>query len=68
MAELVIPAATWAAFPHRNDSSSGVQNYQQQIVLDWLPTSGYEFAYAPDIEVNDADGGMETWIPVIPKA
>jgi len=31
---------------------------------EWLPTSGFEFAKAPDIERYDNENDMETWIPV----
>ena len=67
MEELVIPAATWAAFPVRNDGPDAVQKHQQRVLFEWLPTSGYEFFPAPDIEVYDATGGMETWIPIIKR-
>lgn len=61
---LVIPATTWAAFPHKLEASEKVQNFQHKIVTEWLPTSGYEFTKGPDLEVYNEDGSMETWIPI----
>ncbi|WP_321385393.1 AraC family transcriptional regulator [uncultured Enterococcus sp.] len=62
--ELIIPAATWAAFPHRMASPKEMQKFQHQIVMDWLPSSGYQFAFGPDLEVYGQDNSLETWIPV----
>lgn len=67
MQELTVPAATWSVFPHRNEGPDAIQKFQQRILLEWLPSSGYEFAKAPDMEVYDNDGGVETWIPVVKK-
>lgn len=63
--ELIIPAATWAAFPHRMASPEEMQKFQHQIIMDWLPSSGYQFAFGPDLEVYAQDNTLETWIPVI---
>lgn len=65
MDELMIPASTWAVFPHPSTESESAQKFQQRIVMEWLPSSGYEFSKAPDVETYDAEGNMETWIPVI---
>jgi AraC family transcriptional regulator len=65
MAELNVPAATWAIFPHIKREPASIQAFQKRILMEWLPTSGFEFAKAPDIERYDDEGGMETWIPVI---
>ncbi|MHC5215836.1 AraC family transcriptional regulator [Enterococcus sp. LJL128] len=64
--ELTVPAATWAAFPHKLSLPEEVQQFQKKIVTEWLPTSGYQFAFGPDIEVYGKEGDMETWIPVTP--
>ena len=65
MAEFNVPAATWAIFPHIKREPATIQAFQKRILMEWLPTSGFEFAKAPDIERYDDEGGMETWIPVI---
>ncbi|MGL4697001.1 AraC family transcriptional regulator [Enterococcus larvae] len=62
--ELTIPAATWASFPHKLTSPEDMQKFQHQIVMDWLPSSGYQFAFGPDLEVYGKDDTLETWIPV----
>jgi AraC family transcriptional regulator len=44
---------------------------ERRIVTEWLPTSGYEFGNAPDIEVyispNLENAVYEVWIPVVKK-
>lgn len=46
----------------------------KRIVTEWLPTSGYEYANAPDIEVysegntQSKDYKCEAWLPIIMKA
>ncbi len=64
MAELHIPASTWAIFPCREKDTLKIQEFQKKMIMDWLPASGYEFAQAPDIEVYDTEGIMEIWLPV----
>ena len=40
-------------------------------MTEWLPTSGYEYANAPDIEVylnpDPADAKYEVWVPVVKR-
>lgn len=67
MQALTVPAATWSVFPHRNEGPDAIQKFQQRILLEWLPSSGYEFANAPDMEVYDDAGGIETWVPIVKK-
>lgn len=65
--EYVVPSATWAIFDGSGDNRS-IQNLEQRIVTEWLPTSGYEYADAPDIEVyfnaDPQNAKYEVWIPV----
>lgn len=69
--EYLIPASTWAVFAGTGDNLS-IQELERRIVTEWLPTSGYEYANAPDIEVylnpDPANAQYEVWIPVIRKA
>lgn len=41
---------------------------EQRILTKWLPTSGYEYGNAPDIEVyinpDPENAKYEVWIPV----
>jgi len=64
----IVPASTWAIFPGGGTNIS-IQELEKRIVLEWLPTSGYEYGNGPDIEVyispNPEDAKYEVWIPVI---
>ena len=66
-----IPAATWAIFSGGGTHVS-IQELERRILTEWLPTSGYEYGSAPDIEVylnpDPADAKYEVWIPVVKKA
>ncbi len=68
--EYLIPAATWAIFPGQGTNQS-VQELERRIITEWLPTSGYEYANAPDIEVylnpDPQNAQYEVWIPVSKK-
>lgn len=68
--EFIIPEATWAIFSGRGSNLS-IQELERRIVTEWLPTSGYEYGNAPDIEVyinpNPEDAVYEVWIPVVQK-
>ena len=45
-----------------------MQDLQRRIISEWLPSSGYEYAEAPDIEVYSADNlHNEVWVPFVPK-
>lgn len=65
MSEFEIPACTWAIFPCENGEVNAIQKLQQRIVTEWLPTSGFEFAKAPDIEVYGANGEIDIWLPIV---
>lgn len=69
--EYIIPAGTWAIFSGAGTGAS-IQELEQRIVTEWLPTSGYEYANAPDIEVyinpDPSNAQYEVWIPVNKKA
>ncbi len=68
--EYTVPASTWAIFSGTGTNQS-VQELEQQIITEWLPTSGYEYANAPDIEVylnpDPQNAQYEVWIPVVKK-
>lgn len=70
MEEYTIPATTWAIFSGEGTGQS-IQELEQRIVTEWLPTSGYEYGNAPDIEVylnpDPQNTKYEVWIPVIKK-
>lgn len=61
-----VPALTWAVFPGAGESAAAVQALERRVVTEWLPTSGYEYAEGPDVEVylNPECSKFEVWIPV----
>ena len=65
--EYTVPASTWAIFPGSGTNRS-IQELEQRIITEWLPTSGYEYADAPDVEVylhaDPENAQYEVWIPV----
>lgn len=68
--EYIVPASTWAIFSAEGNSQS-IQELEKRIVTEWLPTSGYEYGNAPDIEVylnpDPENAQYEVWIPVSKK-
>lgn len=68
--EFEVPAATWAVFPGSGTGQS-IQDLEKRIVTEWLPTSGYEYGNAPDMEVylspDPQNATYEVWIPVVKK-
>lgn len=68
--EYIIPAATWAVFSGEGTNES-IQELEKRIITEWLPTSGYEYGNAPDIEVylnaDPQNATYEVWIPVTRK-
>lgn len=63
-----IPAGTWAVFPCSGPPPESIQAVQRRIVSEWLPSSGYAYAEAPDIEVYSADKcHNEVWLPIVRK-
>ncbi|MDP4094992.1 MAG: AraC family transcriptional regulator [Bacillota bacterium] len=73
MAEYIIPAGTWAIFECIGAMPAAIQELQKRVVSEWLPTSGYEYANAPDIEVyfegdqQSDDYKCEVWLPITKK-
>jgi AraC family transcriptional regulator len=69
-----VPECTWAIFECVGPLPETLQNLQRRIVTEWLPTSGYEYANAPDIEVysdgnqQSEDYKCEVWLPIIKNA
>ena len=65
-----IPVATWAVFSGRGTNVS-LQELERRVITEWLPTSGYEYAEIPDIEVyikaDPKDAIYEYWLPVVKK-
>ncbi len=72
-ADYVVPECTWAIFECIGPMPAAIQTLQKRIVAEWLPSSGYEYANAPDIEVyfegnqQAEDYKCEVWLPVVKK-
>lgn len=68
--EYTVPPATWAVFPGSGTNDS-IQELERRIVTEWLPTSGYEYGNAPDVEVylnpDPQNAQYEVWIPIVKK-
>lgn len=68
--EYIVPETTWAIFTGKGSNLS-IQELEKRIVTEWLPTSGYEYGNAPDVEVyinpDPVSAEYEVWIPVIKK-
>ena len=77
MEEYMIPAAMWAVFecvgPIEGPKECVMGDLQKRIFTEWLPTSGYAYADAPDVEVypqgdlTAKDYHCEVWLPVVKK-
>lgn len=73
MEEYTVPSCTWAKFECVGPMPEAIQTLQKRIVTEWLPTSGYEYANAPDIEVyfegeqRSSDYRCEAWLPIAKK-
>ncbi len=72
LCEYTVPACTWAVFPGKGMMPLSIQELEKRIVTEWLPTSGYEYANAPDIEVylnpDPMNAEFEVWLPVVKKS
>lgn len=68
--EYIVSPSTWVVFSGEGTGQS-IQELEKRIVTQWLPTSGYEYANAPDIEVylsaDPQNTKYEVWIPVVKK-
>lgn len=71
MTEYIVPDTTYAVFECVGKIPDAMQAVQQRVISEWLPTSGYEYAPAPDIEVYSAGDQQsesyysEVWLPII---
>ncbi len=66
-----IPACTWAIFPGRGEMPNAIQELERRIITEWLPSSGYEYANRPDVEVylnaEPKNTDFEVWLPIEKK-
>ncbi len=70
LAEFEIPSSKWAVFEVHGAMPQSMQNTWKQIFSEWFPSSGYEHAGTPELEVYSDDDPFnpnlysEIWIPV----
>ncbi len=73
MCMLEIPSHTWAIFEVIGPIPTAMTKVWGRIFYEWLPTSEYDHAEAPDVEwyskgdFSAADYKSEIWVPVIKK-
>ena len=69
--EYTIPSFTWAIFTGEGVCPQAIQELEQRIVTEWLPTSGYEYDNGPDVELyispDPQNAKFEVCIPVVKK-
>jgi AraC family transcriptional regulator len=68
--ELGIPASKWGVFEVHGAMPDAMQNTWKQIISEWFPSSHYQHAGTPDLEVyssgnpSSPDYYSEIWIPL----
>lgn len=73
METLDVPRSTWAVFESVGPIPKAIQDVWKRIFSEWFPSSPYEHANAPEIEVYEKgdmtkpDYRSYVWIPVIKK-
>ncbi|WP_245976709.1 GyrI-like domain-containing protein [Oceanobacillus arenosus] len=72
--ELEISKATWAIFPVKGSMPVAMVKVWERIFSEWFPSTGYEHADGPELEVYLSDGDpnsddyySEVWIPIVKK-
>src|SRR5690606_27642524 len=69
--EREIPPLTWAVFPVHGAMPDSMPKVWERIFSEWFPSTGYEHAEGPEMEVYLSDGDpssddyySEIWVPV----
>jgi AraC family transcriptional regulator len=68
--DIMVQELTWAIFSSRGPLPGAIQDVFKRIFAEWFPTSGYEHADGPELEVygpgdmTAEDYYCEVWIPV----
>lgn len=68
-----VPASKWAVFTSIGPMPGAIQNVCERIYTEWFPSTGFEHAEAPELEVyplgddSKDDYRCEVWIPVVKK-
>lgn len=68
--EYIMPASKWAVFSGRGTNLS-LQELERRVITQWLPSSGYQYGNAPDIErylqADPQDAVYEYWLSIRSK-
>ncbi|TVX92054.1 AraC family transcriptional regulator [Paenibacillus agilis] len=73
LAQLDVPASTWAVFTAIGPFPDTLQNVWGRIYSEWFPSSNYQLAEGPEILWNESKDvasptfKSEIWIPVLKK-
>jgi Uncharacterized protein conserved in bacteria len=73
LAQLEVPASTWAVFEAVGPFPDTLQNIWGRIYSEWFPSSNYEQAEGPEIlwnehkDITSPTFKSEIWIPVLKK-
>ncbi len=68
-----IPASTWAVFDGVGAISRAMNDIYKRILQEWFPSTGYEHANTPELEVyfpgdvDSSDYRFQVWIPITKK-
>ena len=68
-----VPAQTWAVFTAVGPLPGSIQDVFRRIFQEWFPSTSYEHAHAPELEVyldgdsSSPDYRCEVWIPIEKK-
>lgn len=64
--QYTVPACTWAVFTGEGELPMSLVNAEMYAFMQWLPSSGYRHAFAPELEVYPARDGsiVEFWLPI----
>jgi AraC family transcriptional regulator len=68
-----IPASTWAIFTSVGPMPGAIQDVFSRIYSEWFPSTGYEHAGTPELEVypegdpSSDDYRCEVWIPIVKR-
>ena len=73
MYECFIPESNWAIFENESNLKKDIQKVFRRFYTEWLPFSGYEYGWLPDVEVypilknSSMTGHSEVWISINKK-
>lgn len=73
LALVPVPARTWAIFETTGAFPEAIHDLEDRIFRDWFPSTGYEFAPGPELEVYppgdpaSPDYRCRYWFPVVRK-